>query len=220
MGALILDLRSVRRQADPGEHPALMGIVEVAIAGPRMTLGRGEGPAAQDHLIGHELAVVFRRSPLGRTEPRIGGIGAGRPLPDLARQVGEGRRVTPRRLFPFRLGRQPPPRPSGKGVGLIEADMTHRRRRIDGAPPAQGHGAPSRRLFAPVEGRRPAFRPHPRPTVRQPELGPPIAVVIDKGDPVLVGDQIRRQRKGLQPDPVRRPLVVEGEAVAVCADLR
>ncbi len=88
--ARLLDQGSVRRQTDPREHPALMGIVEVAIAGPRMLLGRGERPATQDHLIGHELAVILRRRPLGRTEPRIGSIGAGRPLPDLARQVREG----------------------------------------------------------------------------------------------------------------------------------
>ena len=197
-----------------------MRIVEVAIAGPRMALGRGEGPASQDHLIGHELAVVFRRRPLGRAKSRIGGVGAGRPLPDLARQVREGRRIGSRRLLPLRLGRQPSPRPPRKGVGLIEADMANRSRRIDGAPPGQGHDAPARRLFTPVERRGPALRLHPRPPVRQPELGAPIAAVVNELDPVGIGRQIGGQGKGLQPDSVRGPLVVEGEAVVARADLR
>uniref|UniRef100_A0A0N4Z3F5 DUF4157 domain-containing protein n=1 Tax=Parastrongyloides trichosuri TaxID=131310 RepID=A0A0N4Z3F5_PARTI len=172
-------LVSVRRQPHAGEGPSLVRIEEVAIGRPRVARRSGEGAAAQHHLIGHELAVVLGRRAFGRTKAGVRGIGAGGPLPHLAIQVGEGVRAAARRMLPLRLGRQAPTRPPREGVGLVEADMTHRRRRIDRPPPPQRHHRPAAVfLTSPVERRRPALRLNCSPAVAQPQIRPRIAAPV------------------------------------------
>src|SRR5690606_4508542 len=76
-------------QPQTGELPPVMGVEEVAIAGPRMPRRRDRRAAAQHDLIGHELAVVLAGRPGRRTEARIGRERAGRPLPDLAEHLAQ-----------------------------------------------------------------------------------------------------------------------------------
>src|SRR5579884_4442633 len=71
-------------KTQPGKRPARRGREEIAIGGADMP-GRGHRrAAAQHHLVRHELAVVFADRPGSGAEARIGGIGAGGPLPHVA----------------------------------------------------------------------------------------------------------------------------------------
>ena len=179
---------------------------------------RGEGAAPQHHLIGHELAVVFGGRARRGLEARIGGIGAGGPLPDLARQVGEGVALRRGGMLPLRLGRQALSGPTRIGVGFVETDVAHRGGRIDGRAAGQPHHGPVLAVAPPVVRRDPALGLHHRPAVRQPQIGAPIAVVGHEPQPVAVRHQIGGQGERLQPDPVRRAFVVECEIRPVVTD--
>src|SRR5687767_13303344 len=91
----------VAGQPQAGELPALVGIEEVAIAGPDMAARRGAASAAKNELIAHELAIIFADRPLLGPEARIGKEGASGPFPDVAEHLAEtgccGRRSRPDR---------------------------------------------------------------------------------------------------------------------------
>ncbi|MNI16158.1 hypothetical protein D3C73_694830 [compost metagenome] len=210
----------IGRQADAREGPALIRVEEVAIGRSRVPRRRGEGAPAQHHLIGHELAVVLGRRALGRSKAGVRAVGAGGPLPRLIVQVGEGVGTAAGGVLPFRLGGQTPAGPPRKGVGLIEADMAHRRGRIHRPPPRQGHDRPARPVLSPpIERRGPAARLDRRPAVAQPQFGPGVAAVIHEGQPVAIDRQVGGQGERLKPDSVRRPFVVEGEPLLPRAGL-
>src|SRR5512132_4513317 len=107
-GRAARDTLVVLREAHPGELPALVWIEEVAIARPHMAVRRDTRASTQDHLIAHELAVVFADGAGGRAITGIGGIRAAGPFPDVAEQL-TGRSGAHAR-------RQRPHRPSSQGI--------------------------------------------------------------------------------------------------------
>ena len=108
--------------------------------------------------------------------------------------------------------------PARKGIGLVIADVTHRRRRIDPAQAAKRHRKPGAVDLAPIAGRLPALRLDRRPAVRQPQGRRRVAAVGHEFEPFAVGDERRRKPHRPQHDLMRRLFVVEAEAVAVVAD--
>src|SRR4051794_11409933 len=97
-------LLDVARQSQAGKLPALVWVEEVAVGRPRMSGRRRDGAAAQDHLVDHELAVVFADRAADGPESGIGPIGAFRPLPDMPGYLVHVRQAA--RGLPFHLGRQ------------------------------------------------------------------------------------------------------------------
>src|ERR1700677_1761319 len=152
----------VAGQPQAAEGPSGRRWEEVPVGGAEVVGGRHAGAAAQHVLVDHELAVVLADRPGGRLEARVGTVGGGRPLPDVAEQAGVRRRpgdrvwMEPglveevprdrqraRRHLPLRLGGQPTSGPAGEGVGLVVAQVTDRLGRIDRARPGQGELLPS-----------------------------------------------------------------------------
>ena len=77
-----------------------------------------------------------------------------------------------------------------------------------------------RRRAAPSRAARPSLRALTAPSrPASQSVARAIAAVRHEGQPFAVGDQAVGEREGLQQRLVARPLVVEGEAVAVVADL-
>src|SRR5690606_21053853 len=74
-------------QAQPGELPAHGRLEKVAISGADMALRGGTTAAAQDHLPGHELAVVLAQAAFERAEAGVGAVGAGCPFPNITEQL-------------------------------------------------------------------------------------------------------------------------------------
>src|SRR5437660_9196774 len=70
-----------------GELPARLRRKEVAIGCANMRAGRHAGAATQHHLSAHEFAVVFAERASGGLVPGIRQIGAGCPLPDIAKDL-------------------------------------------------------------------------------------------------------------------------------------
>ena len=66
------------------------GMEEVAIRATHVIFCRRARSSTQDHLATHEFAVIFPNSPWFRVEPSIRRIRTGGPLPDIAKQSGEG----------------------------------------------------------------------------------------------------------------------------------
>src|ERR1700730_3036842 len=135
-------------EPDAGELPPRLRIEEIAIAYPRMTIGRRQRASAQYHLIDHEFAVVLAERPGLRPIARIGRIGGARPLPyepkgvsDLAAAGG---------YLPFRLARQIFSDPTRECIGLVVAHVAQRRRRIDRAQSAERHRQPRPVNLSPV----------------------------------------------------------------------
>ena len=65
---------------------------EVAIGGADVGGGGDAGASAQDHLAGHELAVVLAEGSGERFVAGIAGVGAGGPLPYVAEELLEASR--------------------------------------------------------------------------------------------------------------------------------
>ncbi|MNE80892.1 hypothetical protein D3C80_1775020 [compost metagenome] len=118
--------------------------------------------AAQHHLAGHELAVVFAQAAGQRLEARVGAVGAGGPFPDIAEhllrhlrivrcgdrlqvvvvdEVALQRKLRCRHL-PFRFRGQPCVGPAGVGVGLVEAQVADRCVEVQRARAAEGQLVP------------------------------------------------------------------------------
>src|SRR6185503_4204674 len=71
-------------ETNAGELPASRRWEEIPVGRADVALWRRRRTAAQNHLTAHELAVVFGRDALERTEAGIGIIGRARPLPGIA----------------------------------------------------------------------------------------------------------------------------------------
>src|SRR5258708_37838193 len=100
--------------------------------------------------------------------------------------------------------------------------MADRLGRIDGASARQGEHRPAGvalALPAPVERRRPSLLLHQGPAIGEPEFGAAIALVVDEGEVFAAGDEPARQTERLEPHPVARLPVGEGETRTVTADL-
>src|SRR5262245_18234734 len=88
------------RQANPRELPAGFRREEVAIGPAEVRPRRGTGPAPQDNLVTHELAVVLAECAGCGGEAGVGDVRARRPLPDVTvelYQTVRGTRHRPRR---------------------------------------------------------------------------------------------------------------------------
>ena len=152
---------------------------------------RRQRRAAQDHLVDHEFAVVFAERARRRPVARIWRIGAARPLPDDAEGVAEHAAFG--RDLPLGFGRQILAGPARERVGLVIADVTDRRARIDRAQAAERHREPCAVDLAPIAGRVPALRLDRRPAVGQPQRRRRVAAVGHEFEPLAVGHERRRE---------------------------
>ena len=145
--------------------------------------------------------------------------------PDSLRAVGECAlpRVEPfGGAFPLRFGRQSGPRPAGKRVGFVVADVADGLCRIDRSirpsrPNWSAHSPSSDPT--PVERRLDRVLPHPGPAVRQPEADVPIPAVIDERAPLAIRDKTAGEHVRLNPLRMAGTLAIEREAGAVMPDL-
>src|SRR4051812_9327937 len=80
-------LIAVISQPYAGELPARLRGKEVAIGSANMRTRGGAGAAAQHHLSAHEFAVVFTQCAGRGPVSRIRQIGAGGPLPEVAKHL-------------------------------------------------------------------------------------------------------------------------------------
>ena len=191
---------------------------------------RRAGTATQNDLVCHELAVVFAEGSRQRLETWIGAVGACRPFPNIAKDLGEAiveggrgvqstavaevaRHLLWRRCgFPLRLRRQPRPRPSGEGVGFEEADVADRGVAIDGTAPLEPVLEPLTVLLVPVQGRAPTALSRRSPAFGQPKRRIPIAPVFHECQILAARDGSIRKRKLRQPHLVPGRFVVERES--------
>src|SRR5262249_57379050 len=74
-------LSHIVEQSEATELPARRRIEEIAVGCTRMTGGRRVRASPQDHLVDHELAIVFTERARGRPVARLRQLGAARPLP-------------------------------------------------------------------------------------------------------------------------------------------
>ena len=104
------------------------------------------------------------------------------------------------------------------GIRFIIADVANRLGLDDRPEPAERLRPPGAVDLLPVERGLPAAGVRDVPAVGEPQLGPPIAAVLDEREELAVGDRPRGQLEVLEIDPVPRAFVVEAEAVALVAD--
>lgn len=123
------------------------------------------------------------------------------------------------RRLPTRPGRQARAGPARERIGLVETDVADRRMRIDGCLAVQREREPGTVAIFPVQRRLPAVRGHRVPAGRQPQLGTPVAAVVDERDEIALSDGAGRDRKRREPHAMARRFVVEAESVAGMADL-
>ena len=69
------------------ELPAIRRVEKIPVTRPDVPGWRCAGTAAQDQLVGHELAVVFADGPRRGFVAGVGTVGAGRPFPDIPVQL-------------------------------------------------------------------------------------------------------------------------------------
>src|ERR1039458_5224934 len=75
---------AVAGEAEAGELPARGGGEEVAVGGADVGGGGDAGASAEDHLGGHELAVVLAEGAGQGAVAGVASVGGGGPLPDVA----------------------------------------------------------------------------------------------------------------------------------------
>ena len=84
--------------------------------------------------------------------------------------------------------------------------------------PVEGVDSPQRAGRLPVEGRRPAVPAAREPAIRQPELGPNVASVVDEREVLSIRDGSVGECEGIHVLAVPRRLVVECEGIPRMAD--
>src|SRR5262245_18508810 len=155
-----------------------------------MARRRRETTPAQHHLTGHEFAVVLPDGAVGFTISGIGDIGTGGPFPYLADAV-EQRGGN----LPLLLAQQALARPFGESRRFVGADMADRLVGIDILHAFQGEDLAIPAGLFPVQGPGPAALAYAIPTRRQPELGPPVAAILDEGEILRARDRPRGNGK-------------------------
>src|SRR5688572_18635836 len=148
---------------------------EIAVAHARVAAGRDLRAAAQNHLIDHELAVVFAECALCRAIARVRRIGAARPLPRNSEGIAD--ETGARRHFPLRLARQMLAGPARERVRFVIAHMSYRSLRIDWRQPGERERVPGAVHLAPIARRLPAFGLDRSPAIGEPKRGRRIAAV-------------------------------------------
>src|SRR3954447_17982183 len=132
---------------EPDSHklPARGWREEIAIRRANVRSGRSAGTSAQHHLVTHELSVVLAESTGERGESRIGRIGTGGPLPDVAEELRDVRiglgglwlqgpaleeisvkRQVASSELPLEFGWQSRACPARIGIGFVIADVPNR----------------------------------------------------------------------------------------------
>src|SRR5262249_30480070 len=120
---------------------------------------------------------------------------------------------------PFELGGEPIPGPAGKGIGLVIADMGHRRGEVDRPEANQAHlHVAAFRLFE-IKRPLPTLAVHRVPAVCEPKRRRGIAAVLGELDPLGVGHAARGELERTDQLLVTRAFVVIGEAIAIMPDL-
>src|SRR5208337_1068411 len=244
------------RQPNSGKLPARLWSKEIAVASADVPCRRDARSAAQHHLSAHELAVVLAQRSIHRMKTRIAQVGATSPhpavpiplrgvlvlvlsaVPVLDEIFSRDRHQIPgikqvsfhqlvfHRGLPLKLRRQPLPRPSRVGVGLVETYLAHRRRRqlLQRPLPMQGKNSPFTlpsvaSLSAPIKRSAPAILLHRIPPRRKPELRPAIATINHELCILAARHQPVRQRIRLQPHAMARQLIIKTEPAARVARL-
>src|SRR4051812_31126925 len=150
-------------QSDATQLPSRRWRKEVPVGQAGVRARSGAGSAAQDHLVAHELSVVFAERALVGLVTGIRKIGGGGPLPGIAEEliaavrsrmeIGGLEKIlavdlrtgAPCGNLPFEFGRQACTRPSCIGVGLVVADVD------EGSSQLLGYVAESRdRVLTPL----------------------------------------------------------------------
>src|SRR5436190_1405104 len=116
---------------------------------------RDARPTTQDHLVTHELAVVFAQRPDRGAVAWVRDIGTSGPHPHITiKRAATSRlqtfgveevslhRVCCRCCFPFLFGWQPTTGPAREGVGFVKADMADRFVRVERAFAAECKDTP------------------------------------------------------------------------------
>src|SRR5262245_29718886 len=225
-------------QTYPGELPASRGLKEVAIGGSHMISGGDAGPSPQNHLTGHELAVVFAQGPRNGLVAWIPGVGAGRPFPTVSEDLlnthtgGHGRMKPTgveqvslrgclgRGAFPFRFRGQPTTSPARKCIALEETYVAHGRIKQQGksVPAPQREHPPARsviRITFPIQRRLPTRMLHDVPSLREPEFGACVHVIRHELKVLTAGHLSICHLEGFQVDPVAGSLVIEAKVQRV-----
>src|SRR5215469_3500939 len=154
------------------------------------------GSATQDHLVDHELAVVFANRAFRRAIAGIGVVRRLSPFPDVAEQlqprppscgqraqkslfakIAAGGQQLYGGVLPLEFGRKTFAGPAGESVCFVVAHMADRRFAIDGLEAVQCHCEPVAALLTPVERRAPAFLTGALPSVGEPVLWSTVAPV-------------------------------------------
>src|SRR5439155_3756977 len=208
-------------------------------------VGRGYcGTAAQDHLVAHELAVVFADRSGCRTKARVGNVGARRPLPHVAEHLpasglihGRGGRWVHARVklagvrkvaghpetrggdLPLGFARQSLAGTFREGVGFKKTDVADRFDQVQSTASGQGKNGPLAVLAAPIERGLPALLANRSPAVRKPEFRPLVAAGLDEAEILGAADRPCREAEGFEPNLVTRGLVVERKGRAAMPDL-
>src|SRR3954471_23839396 len=163
-------------QSDATQLPSRRRRKEVPVRQAGVRARSGAGSAAQDHLVAHELPVVFAERALVRLVTGIRKIGGGGPLPGIAEEliaaarprmkVGRLEKIlavdlrsgAPCGNLPFEFGRQACTGPSCIGVGLVVADVDEGSSQLleHVAEPRDRIMAPLAVVFLPVQRRAPS----------------------------------------------------------------
>src|SRR6266436_3780051 len=207
--------------------------------------GRGHrGAAAQDHLVAHELAVVFADRSDCRPKAGIGNVRTRRPLPYVAEHLPQSRLINerPRQWvgarvklagvrkvagyrktrggdLPLGFARQPLAGPFGEGVSFEKTDVADRLERVQSAASGQSEDGPLAAVAAPIERRLPALLANRGPAIRKPEFRPLVAAGLDETEILGAADRPYREAERFEPHFVARGLVVERKGRAVVSDL-
>ena len=230
-------------QAQAGELPACGGWKEVSVSGADVGGGCDAGASAEDHLSGHEFAVVFADGAGSGLEAGIAEVGAGGPLPGVAEELGGiggelGRAGSGVQAvgfeevsgdggggcgeFPLKFGGEPESAPACVGVGFIEADVGDGGGEEigEGNGAAEGEDGPLAGIvLRPVERSGPLEGVDGDPAIGEPEFGAAVSAVKDELEVFGAGDGVGSEVEGLEKDFVAGEFVVEGEAWAGVACL-
>jgi hypothetical protein len=137
-------------------------------------------------------------------------------LPSHAKSIGEMPGAG--RDLPFLLAGQVLAGKSGKGLGLVIADMQYWLGGIHRLEPGKCHSMPLAVLVPPVSRRLPPFRLHDIPAFRQPQRRRRVTTSTDELHPLAICHQVTRYTHRRNQSVVPRRLIIEAETGTLVAD--
>src|SRR6266571_709829 len=229
-------------QPYPGKLPACFRREEIAVGGADVRARSGARSSAQDHLAAHEFSVVFTQRTGRGLVSRISKIGAGRPLPDIAKQLKRlavftrrrsGLRMKPAVLqkivfhrrcaaggdFPFKLGGQAGAGPAGKSISLVITHVADRFGFFDVAHSRASEMDPLAAGLFPVERRFPMMGLHGLPAVRKPQLRSRVPAIVYERKIFSASCQSHGETERPQKHFVPRAFIVKIKRFAFSSDL-